>query len=92
MAQNISCLKCGSTVRTSVFLRFEYGCSFHELCLKSMTGDHCPAHLVCRNGDQDEAPRPPPAAGSPPPSISGFGIADVFYGTLPLVGRKCRQL
>ncbi|GBM83281.1 hypothetical protein AVEN_141131-1, partial [Araneus ventricosus] len=53
--------------------------SIDESCLKSMTGDHCPAHLACWSGDQDEAPRPPPAPGSPSPSISGFGIADVFY-------------
>ncbi|GBO30733.1 hypothetical protein AVEN_255623-1, partial [Araneus ventricosus] len=59
MAKNISCLKCGSTVRSSACLRFECGCSFHKSCLKSMTGDHCPAHLACRSGDQDEAPRPP---------------------------------
>ncbi|GBO30734.1 hypothetical protein AVEN_255624-1 [Araneus ventricosus] len=61
-------------------------------CLKSMTGDHCPAHLACRSGDQDEAPRPPPSPGSPPHSNSGFRIADVFYSTIPLVGHKYSQL
>ncbi|GBN38033.1 hypothetical protein AVEN_237486-1 [Araneus ventricosus] len=70
MAQKISCLKCASTVRSPAFLRFECGFSFHESCLISMTGDHCPAQLACRSGDQDEAPRPPPLlAAHLPPSV-----------------------
>ncbi|GBO30735.1 hypothetical protein AVEN_255625-1 [Araneus ventricosus] len=78
MAQNVSCRKCGSAARTSPFLVFECGCTYHEACLKSKIGDHCPVHLPVRTADDHEHPIPTPADTNRPGSAL-MGVVDVFF-------------
>ncbi|GBO18918.1 hypothetical protein AVEN_41651-1 [Araneus ventricosus] len=85
MALKVSCNKCGSAARTSPFLVFQCGCTYHEACLKTMIGEHCPVHLPVRPADDHHDPTPTPGDMNRSGSASLCSFVEVVYRTVVFI-------